>query len=102
MPIYEYECLRCKKNHEVMQKITENPLTKCPACGGRLKKMVSNTSFILKGTGWYVTDYASDRRKSETKDSDTKTEKTAEPKTEQKKEISAEKKSESKEVAVSK
>ena len=64
MPIYEYECLACKKNHEVMQKITEGPLTKCPDCGGKLRKKISNTSFVLKGTGWYATDYASDKNKS--------------------------------------
>ena len=67
MPIYEYGCTKCGKHHEVMQKITEKPLTKCPDCGGTLKKKISNTSFVLKGTGWYVTDYASDKKKSEQK-----------------------------------
>ncbi len=42
-----------------MQKITENPLTDCPDCGGKMKKIISNTTFVLKGTGWYATDYAS-------------------------------------------
>jgi predicted nucleic acid-binding Zn ribbon protein len=42
-----------------MQKITASPLTECPECGGKMKKMISNTSFVLKGTGWYATDYAS-------------------------------------------
>jgi len=65
MPIYEYACSACKKNIEVMQKITEEPLASCPACGGRLRKKISNTSFVLKGTGWYATDYASDKGKSE-------------------------------------
>jgi putative FmdB family regulatory protein len=65
MPIYEYVCSACKKNLEVIQKITEEPLAECPACGGRLRKKISNTSFVLKGTGWYATDYASDKRKSE-------------------------------------
>ena len=59
MPIYEYACEKCHKQLEVIQKITEAPLTACPDCKGRLKKMISNTSFVLKGTGWYVTDYAS-------------------------------------------
>ena len=59
MPIYEYVCEKCDKQMEVIQKITEAPLTVCPECTGRLRKMVSNTSFVLKGTGWYATDYAS-------------------------------------------
>lgn len=59
MPIYEYNCAGCGKQHEVMQKITDAPLTTCPECGGTMKKMISNTSFVLKGTGWYATDYAS-------------------------------------------
>ena len=59
MPIYEYECRSCGKQHEVMQKITDLPLELCPDCGGSLRKMISNTSFVLKGTGWYATDYAS-------------------------------------------
>ncbi len=59
MPIYEYECRSCGKNHEIMQRYTDAPLTKCPSCGGSLRKLISNTSFVLKGTGWYKTDYAS-------------------------------------------
>jgi putative FmdB family regulatory protein len=62
MPIYEYECNGCGKLHEIMQKITDSPLTKCPECGGDLRKLISNTSFVLKGTGWYMTDYASNKR----------------------------------------
>jgi putative FmdB family regulatory protein len=62
MPIYEYECNGCGKRHEIMQKITDSPLTKCPDCGAELKKVISNTSFVLKGTGWYMTDYASNKR----------------------------------------
>jgi putative FmdB family regulatory protein len=59
MPIYEYACEECKKQFEIMQKITDAPLTACPDCKGSLRKMISSTSFVLKGTGWYVTDYAS-------------------------------------------
>jgi putative FmdB family regulatory protein len=62
MPIYEYMCGGCGKVHEIMQKITDSPLKKCPVCGGDLKKMISNTSFVLKGSGWYMTDYASNKR----------------------------------------
>jgi putative FmdB family regulatory protein len=58
MPIYEYECRKCKAHQEVMQKISDKPLTKCAKCGGQLEKQWSNTSFQLKGSGWYVTDYA--------------------------------------------
>ena len=59
MPIYEYECKKCGDIHEVMQKIADKPLTKCPSCGGRVHRIVSASSFHLKGTGWYKTDYAS-------------------------------------------
>ncbi len=58
MPIYEYECMNCHKIHEIMQRFSDEPLKKCPICGGELKKIISQSSFILKGSGWYVTDYA--------------------------------------------
>ncbi len=58
MPIYEYECRKCKAHQEVMQKISDKPLAKCLKCGGQLEKQWSNTSFQFKGSGWYVTDYA--------------------------------------------
>jgi putative FmdB family regulatory protein len=57
MPIYEYDCQKCG-TFETTQKITDKPLAKCPTCKGKVKKLISNTSFQLKGTGWYVTDYA--------------------------------------------
>lgn len=57
MPIYEYKCTNCGKCFEHIQKITEEPLSLCPFCSGKVKKLVSNCSFQLKGTGWYVTDY---------------------------------------------
>ncbi|MBI2210240.1 MAG: zinc ribbon domain-containing protein [Deltaproteobacteria bacterium] len=57
MPIYEYKCRRCG-DFEVTQRITEKPLSRCPTCKGKVKKLISNTSFQLKGTGWYITDYA--------------------------------------------
>jgi putative FmdB family regulatory protein len=62
MPIYEYACRKCKAHTEVLQKITDKPLTKCRKCGGRLEKQWSPTSFQFKGTGWYVTDYAGKKR----------------------------------------
>lgn len=58
MPIYEYQCRKCNAHVEILQKITDKPLTKCRKCGGRLEKQWSPTSFQLKGSGWYVTDYA--------------------------------------------
>lgn len=58
MPIYEYECKACGDVHEVMQKISEPPPAACPSCqGGPLAKLMSRTAFILKGDGWYVTDF---------------------------------------------
>lgn len=63
MPIYEYECLNCGKQCEVIQRFSDEPLSICPECGGHMHKLISQTSFILKGTGWYVTDYASPERK---------------------------------------
>lgn len=68
MPIYEYECLSCGKQHEIMQRHNDMPLVECPDCGGGLKKLMSNTSFVLKGTGWYKTDYASPAKGGERKD----------------------------------
>jgi putative FmdB family regulatory protein len=58
MPIYEYECTQCHHVFEVLQKFSEKPLRKCRHCSGRLQKLVSQSAFHLKGSGWYVTDYA--------------------------------------------
>jgi len=67
MPIYEYECKNCGERFEVWQKITEEPLKVCEKCGGELVRLISQTSFILKGTGWYVTDYARKEREKKEK-----------------------------------
>lgn len=56
MPIYEYRCEQCG-DFEVTQRITEDPLKKCPTCKRKVRKLISNTSFQLKGSGWYITDY---------------------------------------------
>jgi putative FmdB family regulatory protein len=62
MPFYEYECQSCKFYTEVMQKISDPPLAKCPSCGKRtLKKLVSAPVFRLKGSGWYETDFKSEK-----------------------------------------
>jgi len=62
MPIYEYECSKCAKIEEVFQKFSDKPLVKCKHCSGKLHKLISHSSFHLKGTGWYVTDYANKSR----------------------------------------
>ena len=58
MPIYEYECAKCGHIEEVLQKFSDKPLRRCPQCSGKLHKLVSQSTFHLKGTGWYATDYA--------------------------------------------
>ncbi|HQR37252.1 MAG TPA: zinc ribbon domain-containing protein [Blastocatellia bacterium] len=58
MPIYEYTCEKCGEHLEVLQKMGAKPLTRCTKCKGKLHKVVSKSSFQLKGSGWYVTDYA--------------------------------------------
>lgn len=63
MPIYEYKCTKCDHTFEVMQKMTDSPLSVCNSCGGKLKKLITSTSFVLKGNGWYVSDYPSSDRK---------------------------------------
>src|ERR1700749_1771115 len=62
MPFYEYECASCKFYTELMQKISDPPLKKCPSCGkSTLKKLISAPVFRLKGGGWYETDFKSDK-----------------------------------------
>ena len=58
MPIYEYRCSECEREFEVTQRITEDPLRECVFCSGKVRKLISRSSFHLKGSGWYVTDYA--------------------------------------------
>jgi putative FmdB family regulatory protein len=57
MPIYEYHCSKCG-DFEAMQKMSDKPLTQCPACRRKVTKLISSTTFHLKGSGWYITDYA--------------------------------------------
>jgi putative FmdB family regulatory protein len=63
MPIYEFECQKCKKHTEVFQKMSDKSPTKCDKCGGRLEKLVSASAIQFKGSGWYVTDYAGNGKK---------------------------------------
>ena len=58
MPLYEYECSQCGQIEEALQSFSDKPLKKCRHCAGKLHKLISQSSFHLKGTGWYVTDYA--------------------------------------------
>lgn len=67
MPLYEYECGSCRKIHEVMQKFSDAPLSACPECDGPVNKIMSLSSFALKGAGWYTTDY---RRRASSPSSD--------------------------------
>lgn len=67
MPIYEYECEKCGEITEAFQSFSDKPLKKCSACSGKLHKIISQSTFHLKGTGWYVTDYAGKTPKSEAK-----------------------------------
>ena len=60
MPTYEYQCQKCKRQHEVSQSITAKPLTRCAKCGGKLKRLMgSGSGFLFKGSGFYITDYRS-------------------------------------------
>lgn len=63
MPIYEFECQKCKAHTEVFQKMSDKSPTKCDKCGGRLEKLVSASAIQFKGSGWYVTDYAGNGKK---------------------------------------
>jgi putative FmdB family regulatory protein len=99
MPFYEYECKACKYYTEVMQKITDAPLSKCPSCGKRaLKKLVSAPVFRLKGAGWYETDFKSDKESKRNLLGSEKDEPKAESKPEGKSEGKSEGKTEGKEA----
>jgi len=79
MPVYEYQCTECGQIEEALQKISEPALTTCCHCKGSLKKLISQSSFHLKGSGWYVTDYGGAKTGSEIK-TETKTETKSETK----------------------
>ena len=98
MPIYEYRCRECGQDHEVLQKVSEPPLTECPACGKpALQKQLSAAGFQLKGSGWYATDFKSSGKKPVEKKADAK----AEAKTEAKTETKSDTKTESKPASTS-
>src|SRR3954467_8009841 len=90
MPIYEYRCDECAHQEERLQKISERPLSKCPACGKKAyKKLLSAAGFQLKGSGWYATDFKSTGKKPAEKKADLKTEAKGDAKTDAKSSSSA-------------
>jgi putative FmdB family regulatory protein len=103
MPIYEYRCSECGQDHEVLQKVSEPPLTECPACGKpALQKQLSAAGFHLKGSGWYATDFKGSGKKPAEKKAEATTEAKTEVKAETKSETkSAETKTESKPASTS-
>ncbi|HWK31456.1 MAG TPA: zinc ribbon domain-containing protein [Terriglobales bacterium] len=58
MPLYEYQCTKCKHRFEKIQKFSDPEVKKCPECGGKVEKLLSAPAVQFKGSGWYVTDYA--------------------------------------------
>ena len=87
MPIYQYRCSVCGQEQEVLQKVSEPPLTECPSCGKPgMQKVLTAAGFQLKGSGWYATDFKGGAKKDKTDDkkpADSKTDtKKTEPKTE--------------------
>ena len=91
MPIYEYRCAECGHEHEALQKVSEPPLTVCPACGKpALQKQLSAAGFQLKGSGWYATDFKgpvkkpAEKKTEKTEKTDTKTETKSDTKTDTK------------------
>ncbi len=96
MPTYEYQCDRCNRVFEIRQRISEPALTTHDDCGGSVRRLLSPAPFILKGGGWYVTDYPSEARKKALSDeksssSTTSSEKSTEKSTEKSAEKSADK-----------
>jgi len=91
MPIYGYRCGECGEEHEALQKVSEPPLTICPACGKpALQKQLSAAGFQLKGSGWYATDFKApakkpaDKKTEKTEKTETKTETKSDTKTDTK------------------
>ncbi len=95
MPLYEYKCDSCGSVFEVRQKFSDELVTIHEGCGGKVERLISASTFQLKGSGWYVTDYARKNGGNKAKDTAPK----AEPKTAPKAETKAETKAESKPAA---
>ena len=77
MPLYEYECTECGERTELIQRLADPPLSKCPKCGEPVRKLLSAPSFQFKGSGWYVTDYAGKSSGNEKPDESSTTKKTS-------------------------
>src|SRR5580698_5671203 len=96
MPIYEYRCEKCGKVFEVLQRFSDDPLKIHEGCGGEVEKLISQSAFQLKGSGWYVTDYAKGSSTAPPAKSEGKSEGSESKSAESKSESSSESKSESK------
>ena len=57
MPLYEYECFVCHRRFQRIQKVADNPVSTCPTCGGKVRRLLGAPALQFKGSGWYVTDY---------------------------------------------
>jgi putative FmdB family regulatory protein len=100
MPIYEYRCSECGHQDEFLLKLSDPPLSVCPACGkSTFQKMLSAAGFQLKGSGWYATDFKTTGKKPAAKSAESKAESKTEAKTEAKSETKTESKTESKSEA---
>jgi len=100
MPIYEYRCAECGHQEEHLQKVSERPLSKCPACGKKAyKKQLTAAGFQLKGSGWYATDFKSTSKKPAEKKADLKSDGKTETKTETKADTKTETKSPTKKAS---
>jgi putative FmdB family regulatory protein len=88
MPIYEYKCLKCGSVLEVVQKISDEPLKKCPKCKGPLKKLISPPALQFKGSGWYITDYAQKKKPEKEAKTEAKTKHEKKDSTQEKKDSS--------------
>lgn len=82
MPLYEYQCKKCKHKFEKIQKFSDPPVRKCPECGGPVEKVMHAPNVQFKGTGWYVTDYGGKGDKSEKSKAEGSSDKTSSEKKE--------------------
>jgi len=93
VPLYEYECEKCGKHFEKIEKLQGPYLKKCPSCGGRVVRLISSPAIQFKGSGWYVTDYARASNRGAEKDNSGSSAEKSENKSEAKAESKAEQKS---------
>ena len=100
MPIYEYRCEECGHQEDHLQKASERPLSKCPACGKKAyTKLLSAAGFQLKGSGWYATDFKTAAKKPADRKADLKSDAKGETKADAKSESKTESKPETKKAA---